>query len=115
MGNPKKRISVSNRLFLINGGTAVADLNSMAFNAFGTCDDRIWDVRRTYLGRATNASGTCDNRIWDVRRAHHVPDSQTSRVSGFSCYRFRDLVNRIETTRPSPFNGMSYHVIQHLV
>ena len=93
MGNPKKRISVSNRLFLINGGTAVADLNPMAFNA----------------------SGTSDNRIWDERRALHVPDSQTSRVSGFSCYRFRGLVNRIKTTRPSPFNGMSYHVIQHLV
>ena len=56
MGNPKKRISVSNRLFLINGGTAVADLNSMAFNASGTCNDRIWDVRRAHLGRATNAS-----------------------------------------------------------
>lgn len=45
MGNPKKRISVSNRLFLINGGTAVADLNSMAFNAFGTSDNRIWGER----------------------------------------------------------------------
>lgn len=62
MGNPKKRISVSNRLFLINGGTAVADLNPMAFSASGTCNDRIWDVRRTYLGRATNVSGTCDER-----------------------------------------------------
>lgn len=55
MGNPKKRISVSNRLFLINGGTAVADLNPMAFSASGTCNDRIWDVRRTHLGRATSA------------------------------------------------------------
>ena len=81
MGNPKKRISVSNRLFLINGGTAVADLKSMAFCASGTSDDRIWDVRRAHLGRATNASGACDERIWDERRAHHVPDSQTSRVS----------------------------------
>ncbi len=115
MGNPKKRISVSNRLFLINGGTAVADLNPMAFNASGTCDDRIWGERQPHLGRATNASGTCDERIWDERRALHIPNSQTSRVSGFSCYRFRGLVNRIETTRPSPFNGMSYHVIQHLV
>lgn len=75
MGNPKKRISVSNRLFLINGGTAVADLNSMAFNAFGTCDDRIWDVRRTYLGRATNASGTCDERTTSqIRRQVVFPD-----------------------------------------
>lgn len=55
MGNPKKRISVSNRLFLINGGTAVADLNSMAFNAFGTSDNRIWDERRPHLGRETDA------------------------------------------------------------
>lgn len=54
MGNPKKRISVSNRLFLINGGTAVANLNSMAFCASGASDDRIWDVRRTHLGRTTN-------------------------------------------------------------
>lgn len=56
MGNPKKRISVSNRLFLINGGTAVADLNPMAFSASGTSDDRIWDERRPHLGRATSAS-----------------------------------------------------------
>ena len=63
MGNPKKRISVSNRLFLINGGTAVANLNSMAFCASGTSDDRIWDVRRTHLGRATSVSGTSDERI----------------------------------------------------
>lgn len=56
MGNPKKRISVSNRLFLINGGTAVADLNPMAFNASGTSDNRIWDERRALLGRATSAS-----------------------------------------------------------
>ena len=62
MGNPKKRISVSNRLFLINGGTAVADLNSMAFSASGASDDRIWDERRAHLGRATNASGTSDER-----------------------------------------------------
>lgn len=62
MGNPKKRISVSNRLFLINGGTAVADLNPMAFSASGTSDNRIWDERRAHLGRATNASGTCDER-----------------------------------------------------
>lgn len=55
MGNPKKRISVSNHLFLINGGTAVANLNSMVFSASGTCDDRIWDERRTHLGRATSA------------------------------------------------------------
>lgn len=55
MGNPKKRISISNRLFLINGGTAVADLNTMAFSASGTSDDRIWGERQTYLGRATNA------------------------------------------------------------
>lgn len=55
MGNPKKRISVSNRLFLINGGTAVADLNSMAFNASGTSDNRIWGERRAHLGRATSA------------------------------------------------------------
>ena len=56
MGNPKKRISVSNRLFLINGGTAVADLNTMAFSASGTSDDRIWDVQRTHLGRETSAA-----------------------------------------------------------
>ena len=62
MGNPKKRISVSNRLFLINGGTAVANLNSMAFCASGASDDRIWDVRRPHLGRATTASGTRDGR-----------------------------------------------------
>lgn len=62
MGNPKKRISVSNRLFLINGGTAVANLNSMAFCASGASDDRIWDKRRPHLGRATNASGTYDER-----------------------------------------------------
>lgn len=62
MGNPKKRISVSNRLFLINGGTAVANLNSMAFNASGTSDDRLWGERRTHLGRATTAPGTCDDR-----------------------------------------------------
>lgn len=55
MGNPKKRISVSNRLFLINGATAVADLNPMAFSASGTSDDRIWDVRRAHLERATSA------------------------------------------------------------
>ena len=55
MGNPKKRISVSNRLFLINGGTAVADLNPMAFSASGTSGDRIWDERRPHLGRATSA------------------------------------------------------------
>ena len=55
MGNPKKRISVSNRLFLINGGTAVADLNPMAFSASGTCNDRIWDVRRAHLGGETSA------------------------------------------------------------
>lgn len=55
MGNPKKRISVSNRLFLINGGTAVADLNPMAFSASGTSDDRIWDERRAHLERATDA------------------------------------------------------------
>lgn len=48
MGNPKKRISVSNRLFLINGGTAVADLNPMAFSASGTSDDRIWDAGPTH-------------------------------------------------------------------
>ena len=46
MGNPKKRISVSNRLFLINGATAVADLNPMAFSASGTSDNRIWDQGR---------------------------------------------------------------------
>ncbi len=63
MGNPKKRISVSNRLFLINGGTAVADLNPMAFNASGTSDNRIWDERRAHLGRATSASGTSDERF----------------------------------------------------
>lgn len=75
MGNPKKRISVSNRLFLINGGTAVADLNSMAFCASGTCDDRIWDVQRTHLGRATNASGTCDERTTSqIRRQVVFPD-----------------------------------------
>lgn len=62
MGNPKKRISVSNRLFLINGGTAVANLNSMAFCASGASDDRIWDKRRPHLGRATTASGTRDGR-----------------------------------------------------
>lgn len=62
MGNPKKRISVSNRLFLINGRTAVADLNPMAFSASGTSDNRIWDVQRPYLGRATTVSGTCDER-----------------------------------------------------
>lgn len=62
MGNPKKRISVSNRLFLINGGTAVADLNPMAFSASGTSDDRIWDVQRPHLGRATSASGRRDER-----------------------------------------------------
>lgn len=62
MGNPKKRISVSNRLFLINGETAVANLNSMAFSASGTSDERIWGVRRPHLGRATNASGTRDDR-----------------------------------------------------
>lgn len=63
MGNPKKRISVSNRLFLINGATAVADLNPMAFSASGTSDNRIWDVQRPHLGRATTASGTRDKRI----------------------------------------------------
>ncbi len=55
MGNPKKRISVSNRLFLINGATAVADLNPMAFSASGTSDNRIWDVQRPHLGHATTA------------------------------------------------------------
>lgn len=75
MGNPKKRISVSNRLFLINGGTAVADLNSMAFNASGTSDDRIWGERRTYLGRATTASGTRDGRTTSqIRRQVVSPD-----------------------------------------
>ena len=63
MGNPKKRISVSNRLFLINGATAVADLNPMAFSASGTSDNRIWDVQRPHLGRETDASGTRDERI----------------------------------------------------
>lgn len=63
MGNPKKRISVSNRLFLINGATAVADLNPMAFSASGTCDNRIWGERRAHLGRATSASGTSDERF----------------------------------------------------
>ena len=63
MGNPKKRISVSNRLFLINGGTAVADLNPMAFNASGTSDNRIWDERQPHLGRETSASGTSDERF----------------------------------------------------
>ena len=72
MGYPKKRISVSNRLFLINGGTAVADLKPMAFSASGTSDERIWDVRRPHLGRATNVSGTCDNRIWDVRQGRRI-------------------------------------------
>ena len=75
MGNPKKRISVSNRLFLINGGTAVADLKPMAFSASGTSDERIWDERRTYLGRATNASGTCDERTTSqIRRQVVFPD-----------------------------------------
>lgn len=75
MGNPKKRISVSNRLFLINGGTAVANLNSMAFSASGTSDDRLWDVRRPHLGRATTASGTSDERITSqIRRQVVSPD-----------------------------------------
>ena len=75
MGNPKKRISVSNRLFLINGGTAVADLNPMAFSASGTSDNRIWDVRRTHLGRATSASGTCNERTTSqIRRQVVSPD-----------------------------------------
>ena len=75
MGNPKKRISVSNRLFLINGGTAVADLNPMAFNASGTCDERIWDVRQPHLERATNASGTRDERCTSqIRRQVVSPD-----------------------------------------
>ena len=75
MGNPKKRISVSNRLFLINGGTAVADLNSMAFSASGTSDNRIWDVQRPHLGRATTASGTCDERTTSqIRRQVVSPD-----------------------------------------
>lgn len=89
MGNPKKRISVSNRLFLINGGTAVADLNSMAFNASGTCDDRIWDERRPHLGRATTASGTCDERIWDERRAHlgRATNASRPRFADKSCLR----------------------------
>ena len=72
MGNPKKRISVSNRLFLINGGTAVANLNSMAFCASGTSDDRIWDERRTHLGRETDASGTRDGRTTSQMRRQVV-------------------------------------------
>lgn len=75
MGNPKKRISVSNRLFLINGGTAVADLNPMAFSASGTCNDRIWDERQPHLGRATTVSGTCDERTTSqIRRQVVFPD-----------------------------------------
>lgn len=75
MGNPKKRISVSNRLFLINGGTAVADLNSMAFSASGTSDDRIWGERQPHLGRATSASGTSDERFTSqIRRQVVSPD-----------------------------------------
>ena len=79
MGNPKKRISVSNRLFLINGATAVADLNPMAFSASGTSDNRIWDVQRPHLGRATTASGTRDGRIWDERRTHLGRETSASR------------------------------------
>ena len=76
MGNPKKRISVSNRLFLINGGTAVADLNTMAFSASGTSDDRIWGERQPHLGRATNASWTRDERCTSqIRRQVVSPDS----------------------------------------
>ena len=75
MGNPKKRISVSNRLFLINGGTAVANLNSMAFSASGASDDRIWDVRRTHLERATTESGMSDDRFTSqIRRQVVFPD-----------------------------------------
>ena len=75
MGNPKKRISVSNRLFLINGGTAVANLNSMVFCASGASDDRIWDERRTHLGRATTASGTRDERTTSqIRKQVVFPD-----------------------------------------
>lgn len=75
MGNSKKRISVSNRLFLINGGTAVANLNSMAFCASGASDDRIWDKRRPHLGRATTASGTRDGRTTSqIRRQVVFPD-----------------------------------------
>lgn len=79
MGNPKKRISVSNRLFLINGRTAVANLNSMAFCASGASDDRIWDKRRPHLGRATTASGASDERIWNERRPHLGRETSASR------------------------------------
>ena len=89
MGNPKKRISVSNRLFLINGGTAVADLNSMAFSASGTCDERIWDERRAHLGRAMTASGTSDDRIWDVQRPYlgRATSAPRPRFADKSCFR----------------------------
>lgn len=77
MGNPKKRISVSNRLFLIKvkGETVVANLNSMAFCASGASDNRIWGERRPHLGRATTASGTRDGRTTSqIRRQVVSPD-----------------------------------------
>ena len=36
-------------------------------------------VRRLPLGRATSASGSCNDRLWDVRRPNTVPRSPSDR------------------------------------
>ena len=45
----------------------------------GSCDNRLWGVRRPSLGRATTVSGPCDDRLWDVRRPNTVPRSLSNR------------------------------------
>ena len=45
----------------------------------GTCNVRLWAVRRPPLGRATSASGTCNDRLWAVRRTNTVPRSPSNR------------------------------------
>ena len=45
----------------------------------GSCNDRLWAVRRPSLGRATIASGSCDDRLWAVRRLNTVPRSPSNR------------------------------------
>ena len=42
--------------------------NPILVSERGTRDDRIWDVRRSNLGRETFESGTGDVRTWDVGR-----------------------------------------------
>ena len=45
----------------------------------GSCDNRLWGVRRPSLGCATTASGSCNDRLWAVRRPNTVPRLPSNR------------------------------------